>query len=715
MRLRHEAEGGSVTVAIRHRPFGLVVSGAQRRDVVTVDQVEVDLGGKRGHSGAQAAEGWRLRLRARDDEAFYGFGERFNAVNQRGNPVQIWGADAGLGSYLGVRMTAYKNTPWYLSTSGYALFWDSSYRLDCDMGATKPDEVSIVADGPILDIHLFAQDDPKASLTALAELTGKPLLPPRWAFGPWMGREAGAWRNTGHVKGDAIGEMLYVVDRFQQLDIPHTALYAEGLSAGHPRLYRSLQGKGIRVLAWQAPTPHVFWRGLHDSVPAIESYQDLLLKNKDGSVFHVPRGCFRQGEPYTDFTHPKALEYWRKVFAGPLKLGLAGTMVDDGDDVGVDTVFHNGRTGRRMHNRFHYHYHRVFNQVFREARGDDFILFARAAGPGSQRFVCFFAGDHPESFDGLESVIHGGISFGASGFPFWGSDIGGLLPRPFEPLIEPVYNRWVAFAALSPLMRAHGCSPREPWRFGQRSIATYKHYAWLRMNLLPTIYSLAVEAHRTGVPLMRVGYLEFPDDPELLEIDLAYAFGSDLWVVPVTHAEATQRVYLPAGGTWTDIYTGETIEGGQGMRRPAGYGREPLLLREGGVLLADLEARSLRWGRSMTPGKRRCLVCSTANDSVSKRRLFADRELEIRVASGRKGRLWALAADCTGSPVSGLVLYGTRPTAVRWQGRQASRLEAAPGSTEVASGACWWYDDEQRAVKVVAPASTQLRVEVVFE
>jgi len=43
-------------------------------------------------------------------------------------------------------------------------------------------------------------------------------------------------------------------------------------------------------------------------------------------------------------------------------------MVDDGDDVPLDALFHNGLTGRRMHNRFHYYYHKTFNQVFREVR-----------------------------------------------------------------------------------------------------------------------------------------------------------------------------------------------------------------------------------------------------------------------------------------------------------------------------------------------------------
>lgn len=389
-------------------------------------------------------------------------------------------------------------------------------------------------------------------------------------------------------------------------------------------------------------------------------------------------------------------------------------MVDDGDDVGVDTRFHNGRTGRRMHNRFHYDYHRTFNQVFREVRGDDFILFARAAGPGCQRFVAFFAGDHPESFDGLESAIHGGLSFAASGFPFWGSDIGGLLSRPFEPLTEPVYNRWVAFAALSPMMRAHGCSPREPWRFGPRAVAVYKHYAWLRMNLLPTIYSLAVEAHRTGVPIMRIGYLEFPDDPVARTIDRAYCFGPDLWFVPATNAEERIRVYPPGREAWTDIYTGRTLAAGHWVERPAKFGREPLLLRGGGILLAELEDKTLSWGGSMTGGKRLCIVATADAGGATERKIHLTPGRTVTLSAEKSGDAWVLRAKDAWPTVNGFVVYGPRPKSVEWAGRRISQADPRGAERSDKQAELWWYDDGQRSTKSLVRPDPKGVLRVVF-
>jgi len=703
------AREATVSVVVHRSPFGLSVIGPSGKVLWRTAEIALDARAKAGAS----PKGWRVRFGAADGEAFYGFGERFNAVNQRGCTVQIWGADAGMGSFLGIRATAYKNTPFFLSSRRFAFFWDSSYRLDCDMGKSRPDECAIVCDGPIFDVYVFAHPDPKSSLTYLSELTGKPLLPPRWAFAPWMGREAGAWGRTGHVKGDAIGEMLYVVKRFKKLDIPHSALYAEGPSAAAPRLYSGLKGTDIRVLGWHMPVPDAGAIAQAGGGQR-KDYERVLVHRQDGSLFSVPRGCFLQGQPYFDFTHPETIKYVRLEFRDRLKLGLAGTMVDDGDDVSVDAVFHNGQTGRRMHNRYHVHYHRTFNQVFREARGDDFILFARAAGPGSQQFVCFFAGDHPESFDGLESVIHGGLSFAASGFPFWGSDVGGLLPRPFEPLTEPVYKRWVAFAAFSPLMRCHGCSPREPWRFTQRAVKVYKYYAWLRMNLLPTLYSLAVEAHRTGVPLMRLGYLEFPDDANVLGVERAYCFGPDLWFTPVASADTTTRVYLPGTGVWTDLRTGQNFPGGRWVERPADYGAEPLFLRQGAILLAALEDRGLCWGRSMTHGKRRCVVATATNDRPSRRTVHLAPDRSVELTATRNGKVWVLAADGRCPEVGGFVIYGPRPDRVEWAGRVIAAIAGPRSKDTNRPTECWWYDASQAAAKVIVNPDPAGKLRVAF-
>jgi len=47
--------------------------------------------------------------------------------------------------------------------------------------------------------------------------------------------------------------MLDVVDRFQQLDIPHSSIYAEGVGSSDPFLYRKLLPRNIHILTWAQP------------------------------------------------------------------------------------------------------------------------------------------------------------------------------------------------------------------------------------------------------------------------------------------------------------------------------------------------------------------------------------------------------------------------------------------------------------------------------
>jgi len=201
------------------------------------------------------------------------------------------------------------------------------------------------------------------------------------------------------------------------------------------------------------------------------------MKLRGGSVYGFPAGHILAGQfPYFDFTDPAALDLLRVYWAQRLDLGVAGTMVDFGDLVPRDALFHDGSTGEQMHNWYAHLYHRYMHQVFEERRGDDHVLFSRGASPGSQADVSQMAGDHASNFRGLDESIAGGLSISASGFSNWGADVGGYEGKPDEE----VYERWIEFGAFSPLMRFHGTEPREPWFYSDAAIATYKKYAWLR-------------------------------------------------------------------------------------------------------------------------------------------------------------------------------------------------------------------------------------------
>lgn len=74
---------------------------------------------------------------------------------------------------------------------------------------------------------------------------------------------------------------------------------------------------------------------------------------------------------------------------------------------------------------------------------------------------------------------------------------------------------------------------------------------------------------KTGIPLMRALWLEYPEDKQAGEIYDEYLFGDDLLVAPVVEEGSTEReVYIPEG-FWKHLFTGQEFEGVQTVNMKA--------------------------------------------------------------------------------------------------------------------------------------------------
>ena len=530
-------------------------------------------------------------------EAIYGFGEHFDQFNHRGHILNLWQEDAWDATVLGApRNESYKVIPLWYSTRGYSVFWNSSCRMRADIGCLDPGRYRLTVNGPVLDLYVW----PTAPLTALeayTTLTGKPIMPPRWAFEPWAGGGGGRWgRNT-----NAAQVQIDVMKRFRELDIPHSGLYAEGPGSSDPRLFAAMEPLGIHVFTWHRSQV----RNMEALLPGVPTNELPEMRWADGTPVGYPRGHPLAGQfPYIDFTHPRALEVTRAESRRYFDLGVSGSMIDFGDLVPTDAVFHDGSRGDAMHNFYAYGYHRTISQAFRERRGDDFVLFARGGAPGSQAFVENFAGDHPANFAGLKAALLGSLSAATAAFSNYGSDLGGYDGKGDEE----VYLRWVEWAAFSPIMRAHGNQPREPWFYGDAAVSVYKRYAWVRENLVDYITSAAFHAHETGAPIMQPLAMTYPEEPALAAVDDEYMFGPDLLVAPV-HTEGEQRDVVLPGGRWTSFWDGSVFVGGTNLLARAQMDEIPVFLRAGALVPLAL-APTLQPGDSMTSGRIEALLAT---------------------------------------------------------------------------------------------------------
>jgi len=103
-----------------------------------------------------------------------------------------------------------------------------------------------------------------------------------------------------------------------------------------------------------------------------------------------------------------------------------------------------------------------------------------------------------------------------------------------------------------------GSLPQEVWVHGPRHEAIRRRYIETRYRLLPYIYTVAEEASRTGLPLVRPLFLEFPGDFDAA--DTEFLLGAKMLVAPPSFGEMMDdyAVSYPPGD-WYDFWTGQKM------------------------------------------------------------------------------------------------------------------------------------------------------------
>ena len=141
--------------------------------------------------------------------------------------------------------------------------------------------------------------------------------------------------------------------------------------------------------------------------------------------------------------------------------------------------------------------------------------------------------------------------------------------------------------ALQPFFRNHSAKEscrREPWLFGAAIEARARKAVERRYRLLPYLYTLFEEAARTGVPVMRPLWLEYPNDAATYGVDNAYLLGPDLLVAPKLSAGAARyRVVLP-DAEWYDTDTLALVHGGERELESSAADSIKLFARAGAII-----------------------------------------------------------------------------------------------------------------------------------
>ncbi len=545
-------------------PLGTRIDLAIRPSSSGVIRVGASLEGP----GSDAATASGIAFKARPGERYLGFGERSDAVDQRGRTIEDYVSDGPYqaNEYPVIRAfvpspglharddATYFPMPWLLSTAGYGLLVDNSETSRFRLGTDDPRAWSVEADTPRLSFRVFAGPRPADVLRRLTHVTGRqPPLDAPWVLGPWYQPTDGDFPQARELR---------------RADVPASAANTfthylpcgaqQGAEAAQRERTRGFHRAGYAVTAYFNPMICTNYEPAYDA--AVDA--GVLTENQLGQPYnydYTGSTVFRVGQ--FDFSAPGSQAFYGGLLGEAVSQGYDGWMEDFGEYTPADSRSANGMSGEQMHNLYPVLYHRA-SLRWQRAQARPLASYVRSGWTGVQPYAQVVWGGDPTTdwgFDGLRSAVDQALTIGTSGISRWGSDIGGFFALGSHALTEELLDRWIELGAVSGVMRteANGFDlpPKSRPQITDRDILPlWRRYAKLRTQLYPYLRAADQTYRRTGLPLMRHLALVYPGDDRASASDQEFMFGPDLLAAPVVQPGArSRRLYVPSG-RWVDVW-----------------------------------------------------------------------------------------------------------------------------------------------------------------
>lgn len=490
-----------------------------------------------------------LTLKENPQEYFYGGGVQNGRFSHKGKAIAIenqnsW-TDGGVAS----------PTPFYWSSKGYGMMWYTFKKGKYDFGAKEKGKVSLSHEDNYLDLFLMVNDGPVALLNDFYQLTGNPVLLPKFGFYEghlnaynrdyWKEDEKGilfedgkrykeSQKENGGTKESLNGEKnnyqfsaRAVVDRYKKNDMPlGWVLPNDGYGAGYG----------------QTET-------LGGNIKNLKEFGDYARKNG------VEIGLWTQSD-----LHPKEgisallqrdiIKEVRDAGVRVLKTDVA--WVGDGYSFGLNGVADVGE---------------IMPKYGNDARP---FIISLDGWAGTQRYAGIWSGDQTGGvWEYIRFHIPTYIGSGLSGQPNITSDMDGIFGGK-KPIINTRDFQWKAFTPMQLNMDGWGSNEKYPHALGETATSINRNYLKLKSELLPYSYSIAKEAVN-GLPMIRAMFLEEQNTYTQGKMtQYQFMYGPAFLVAPIYQETKTDDkgndirngIYLPKG-QWIDYLTGEQYEGGQ--------------------------------------------------------------------------------------------------------------------------------------------------------
>lgn len=503
---------------------------------------------------------------------FYGTGEQAGSLIRNGTRKHCWNYDRY--GYDDASLSLYQSHPYVLGVrrdgSAFGVICETTRRCEIDLTAGGRVRFRVfgcgVSESP--GVLVIEREHPAEVVKALAELTGKMPLPPRWALGYQQCR----WSYESEEKAREIARgfrerklpcdvIWFDIDYMHKFEC---FTFDERAFPDPKQLNADLHAMGFKTVWMIDPGLHVdAGYGVYEAGRAGGHY----VTTREGEEYHGtvwPGAC-----AFPDFTNERTRAWWANHYQEFMSKGIDGVW----NDMNEPAVFHAEDKTMPTDNQHradaelggpgeHAVYHNIYGmQMVRATREGiqranptkrPFVL-TRANFLGGQRYAATWTGDNTSDWRHLRWSIPMALNLGLSGQPFVGPDIGGFIGNADGEMMA----RWMGIGAMLPFARGHSIKEsvaHEPWAFGERCEAACRAALERRYRLLPYLYTVFREASRTGMPIVRPLWFADVRDARLRGVENAFLVGGDVLVRAELHSERavdramdTQAAPVPAG------------------------------------------------------------------------------------------------------------------------------------------------------------------------
>ena len=453
-----------------------------------------------------------ITLKENPKEYFYGGGVQNGRFSHKGKAIAIenqnsW-TDGGVAS----------PTPFYWSTNGYGVMWHTFKKGKYDFGAEEKGKVKLSHETDYLDVFYMVSDGAVALLNDFYQLTGNPVLLPKFGFYQghlnaynrdyWKEDEKGilfedgkrykeSQKDNGGIKESLNGEKnnyqfsaRAVIDRYKNHDMPLGWLLPnDGYGAGYGQT-ETLDGNiqnlkelgdyarknGVEIGLWTQSDLHP-----KEGISALLQ-RDIVKEVRDAGVRVLKTDVAWVGAGYS--------------------FGLNGVA-----DVGKIMPYY-GNNARPF-------------------------IISLDGWAGTQRYAGVWSGDQTGGeWEYIRFHIPTYIGSGLSGQPNITSDMDGIFGGK-NPAVNIRDFQWKTWTPMELNMDGWGSNEKYPHALGEPATSINRMYLKLKSELMPYAYSFAKEAV-DGMPIIRAMFLEFPNDYTMgSATKYQYMYGTDFLVAPI--------------------------------------------------------------------------------------------------------------------------------------------------------------------------------------